>query len=112
MIPGHSRIRAYLVVIVLLGVFVLLREALFPLLPIGGVSQSALIAGDVPFDTGEILVGLLFFVALVAAGAFLAAPWATRQHRRRRGLCVVCGYPLSMIPHASRCPECGHATVA
>jgi tRNA(Ile2) C34 agmatinyltransferase TiaS len=41
--------------------------------------------------------------------AFLVMPWVRRHLRRRRGLCVTCGYDLSTTGDASqrRCPECG-----
>jgi len=44
-----------------------------------------------------------FLVLLFAA---VCAPLARRLHRRKRGLCVACGYNLKGLPEP-RCPECG-----
>ncbi len=109
---SHFRMRVYLVVAVLLGLLYS-WGAVAPLLPAPrGVSQSALVAGDVPLDGRLVMGRMLFFVSVAVAGAFLAAPWVTRCHRRRCQQCIACGYVLSATPHATRCPECGHATVA
>ena len=46
-------------------------------------------------------------VALIAVGILLAATSGmARAFRRRRGMCVGCGYMLCGLPSA-RCPECG-----
>lgn len=57
------------------------------------------------------LVGLLLnapLYALLAFGAWQGLLAARRARRRRRGLCVACGYPTGS---AGVCPECGRARV-
>lgn len=45
----------------------------------------------------------LFWAGVIAAPA-LAPRWLRRARRRRRGLCVACGYDAHGLPN---CPECG-----
>ena len=53
---------------------------------------------------GTLFVPFLFFAAYPTL-AFIRGP--LRRHRRRkRGLCVRCGYNLTGLPEP-RCPECG-----
>lgn len=55
------------------------------------------------------LVGLLInapLYGLVAFGAWQCLLAARRSRRRRRGLCVACGYQSN---GAAICPECGHS---
>jgi hypothetical protein len=42
--------------------------------------------------------------------ALTAIHWRQRRTRKRRGLCLKCGYDLREQPQI--CPECGHATPA
>jgi hypothetical protein len=42
---------------------------------------------------------------------WLLAFRAFRSHRRQAsGLCRVCNYPRTGLPHQARCPECGAST--
>lgn len=61
-----------------------------------------------------------YYPGLAANTAFYAAMWALllfgpgrirRIARRRRGLCVTCGYNRSGTPGAAPCPECGRHAV-
>lgn len=63
----------------------------------------------------------VLWVGLVADSLFFAALWAAvafachrlvrlkEQRRLRRGECPGCRYPLGIISHEGRCPECGRA---
>ena len=62
--------------------------------------------------TVQVSYWLLLMVSLVPGGiaAYRAAKAARRDRRRRRGLCVACGYDLR--ESKDRCPECGTAIVS
>ena len=50
----------------------------------------------------------LLAFSIYPAVAFIRGP-LRRRRRRKRGLCVKCGYNLTGLPEP-RCPECGEAT--
>ena len=62
--------------------------------------------GGGPYGMQTLSVPYWFLVALtmLAPLAWLMR-WRRRRHRRRTGLCPVCGYDLRASP--DRCPECG-----
>ncbi|MEM0983680.1 MAG: hypothetical protein AAGI17_07015 [Planctomycetota bacterium] len=47
-----------------------------------------------------------FVAALLVASAPTVVPVHRRVRRRKRGLCLACGYDLSSVPPGSSCPEC------
>ncbi len=50
-------------------------------------------------------INTLFYAAIL--GLVIPGPFALRRYiRRKRGLCVACGYDLSHADHDA-CPECG-----
>ena len=56
----------------------------------------------------ELLWSVLFYSAILAA--VISGPRAARGWlRRRRGVCVRCGYNRNGIACSALCPECGHA---
>lgn len=68
------------------------------------------------WGAGHDLVALALLAALLYSltgwEAWLAAkPWSRSARRRRRGLCVACGYDLQGI-EGGVCPECGKAAGA
>jgi hypothetical protein len=76
-------------------------------------------SGDDPYATpgtpamhGWVLTIPLWFVTAISWMPLLI--WLTsrtiRRRRRKRGLCLTCGYDLQATPH--RCPECGGVTNA
>jgi len=98
----------YLAVASMLGWIIVLREVLLPLVPSNPISQAALIAGSTPLDRRLVLGWCLGLTGALMIGAFFVIPLVRRQARRRRGLCVVCGYDVSTgDTRQSRCPECG-----
>lgn len=66
---------------------------------------TGLVAPAVQFHLGP---PLLVFAGLATWTCFW--PLARRRARRRRGLCVACGYDLRGSSSGT-CPECGHATI-
>ena len=62
-----------------------------------------------PPPTKVLWPGLLFdnlFYALLFASFHQAAAWGRRTQRRRRGLCLICGYDLR-ADYSQGCSECG-----
>ena len=55
------------------------------------------------------VVSLLGAYPLIALSGSLKRRWRNRR-RRRRGLCLQCGYNLTGVPEP-RCPECGTAQI-
>lgn len=59
-------------------------------------------------------VPIWFVMLTLAAGGLLALPGFLRRrrvaHRKRLGLCIVCGYDLRATPE--RCPECGRTATS
>ena len=55
-----------------------------------------------PIWTGFVVNTVVY--ATVTMGAMLAPGWVVRRRRRRRGLCVWCGYPRG---EGEVCSECG-----
>ncbi len=50
----------------------------------------------------------LFYAAIL--WLVIPGPFALRRHiRRKRGLCVACGYDLGHADHEA-CPECGYTS--
>ncbi len=98
----------YLAVASMLGWIIVLREALLPLVPPTPISQAALIAGSTPLDRRLVLGWCLGPTGALLIGAFFVRPLVRRQARRRRGLCVVCGYPVGT---STVCTECGASFV-
>ncbi len=103
----------YLAVASMLGWIVVLREVLLPLVASTPVSQAALIASRTPIDRRLVLLWYIGLIGGLLISAFLVMPWVRRDLRRRRGLCVVCGYDVSGlgIRGQVRCPECGATRV-
>lgn len=59
-----------------------------------------------PFYPASDLWAWLFFLTLLLIPAYiLVSPKILKLRRRRRGLCVICGYDLRMSNKL--CPECG-----
>jgi hypothetical protein len=56
----------------------------------------------------ELPFGVILLV-LFAAPARQALQMARRRDRKRRGLCLSCGYDIRATP--ARCPECGHVAI-
>ena len=107
----------YLAVASMLGWIIVLRGVLLPLVlplvPSTPISQAALIAGSTPLDRRLVLGWCLWLTGALMIGAFFVIPLVRRQARRRRGLCVVCGYDVSTgDTRQSRCPECGGTTLS
>jgi hypothetical protein len=77
-------------------------------------------ANVLPYDAGKIYLsfylppwrlvaipyGAVFALSMVPLGVALGR-WMGRERRRKRGLCVRCGYDLRAS--GERCPECGWA---
>ena len=101
----------YLAVASILAWIIVLREVVWHLLPLAPVSQSALVAGHTPLDRHLVLEWCLGLSGALLIGAFFVIPLVRRQVRRRRGLCVGCGYDVGMTGYRrqNRCPECGDA---
>ncbi len=99
----------YLAVASMLAWIIVLRQVALPLVPLAPVSQSALVAGTTPQDRRMVLGWFLGPTGALLIGAFFAMPFVRRQARRRRGLCVVCGYDVGATGYRrqNRCPECG-----
>ncbi len=98
----------YLAVASMLAWIIVLRTVVLHLVPPAPVSQSALVAGNTPLDRRLVLGWSLGPTGALMIGAFFVIPLVRRQARRRRGLCVVCGYDVSTgDTRQSRCPECG-----
>ncbi len=108
-----GRGRVYLAVASMLGWIIVLREVVLPLVAYTPVSQAALIDSSTPMDRRLVLLWCLGLIGGLLIGAFLVMPWVLRDLRRRRGLCVVCGYDVSGlgIRGQGRCPECGATRV-
>ncbi len=104
----------YLAVVSILAWIIVLREVVLSLVPPAPVSQSALVAGNTPLDRQLVLGWCLAPTGAVLIGAFFVIPLVRRQARRRRGLCVVCGYDVGATgyPRQNRCPECGATTLS
>ncbi len=102
----------YLAVASMLAWIIVLRTVVLPLVlplvPPAPVSQSALVAGNTPLDRHLVLGWCLGPTGAIMIGAFFVIPLVRRQARRRRGLCVVCGYPLGT---STVCTECGASFV-
>ncbi len=94
----------------MLGWIIVLRPAvlaaLLALVPPTPVSQVALESGSNPLDPRLVLLWCLELIGALFISAFLVIPWVRRQVRRRRGLCVVCGYDVRATED-NCCPECG-----
>ncbi len=99
----------YLAVVSIFAWIIVLREVVLPLVPPASVSQSALVAGNIPLGRQLVLGWCLGSTGALLIGAFFVMPLVRRQARRRRGLCVVCGYDVGATgyPRQNRCPECG-----
>ena len=102
----------YLAVASMLAWIIVLRTVVLHLVPLAPVSQSALVAGNTPLDRRLLLQWCLGPTGALMIGAFFVIPLVRRQARRRRGLCVVCGYDVGATgyPRQTRCPECGATT--
>ncbi len=107
----------YLAVASMLGWIIVLRGVLLPLVlplvPSTPISQAALRDSSTPIDRRLVLLWCLGLIGALLISAFLVMPWVRRDLRRRRGLCVVCGYDVSGlgIRGQGRCPECGATRV-
>ena len=97
----------YLAVATMLAWIIVLRAVVLHLVPPAPVSQSALVAGNTPLDRRLVLGWCLGPTGALLIGAFFI-PLARRQARRRRGLCLVCGYPVGT---STVCTECGASFV-
>jgi hypothetical protein len=51
--------------------------------------------------TGSLFYAVPWWVVLLVPGEVI------RRHRRRRGLCLACGYDLRGLTVGANCPECG-----
>jgi hypothetical protein len=93
----------------MLGWIIVLREVLLPLVPSTPISQAALMASSTPIDRRLVLLWCLGLIGALLISAFLVMPRVRSHLRRRRGLCVVCGYDVSTAGDTgqSRCSECG-----
>lgn len=61
-------------------------------------------------EPGGWSIAMPLWVPIVGCAGAFATTWRRWNRKRRRvraGACWVCGYPLSDLPHDSRCPECG-----
>ncbi len=106
-----GRGNVYLAVVSILAWIIVLREVVLPLVPPASVSQNALVAGNTPLDRQLLLGWCLGPTGALLIGAFFVTPLVRRQARRRRGLCVVCGYDVGATEQ-NRCPECGATTLS
>ncbi len=103
----------YLAVASMLGWIIVLRPVVLAvvsaLVPPTPVSQAALMSGSTPLDRQLVLLWCLELFGALFIIAFLVIPWMRRQVRRRKGLCVVCGYDVRATEDSrnNRCPECG-----
>jgi hypothetical protein len=99
----------YLAVVSMLGWMIVLREVVLHLVPPAPISQSAVAAGSIPLDRCLVLLWCLGLIGALFISALVAMPWVRRQLRRRRGLCVACGYDVEATWESGqdRCPECG-----
>ncbi len=99
----------YLAVASVLSWIIVLRQVVLPLVPSTPVSQTALMAGSTPLDPRLVLLWCLGLIGSLFISSFLVMPWVRRQLRRRKGLCVVCGYDVCATGELrqNRCPECG-----
>jgi|ERR1043165_6540212 hypothetical protein len=61
---------------------------------------------------GWAFVGDTLVYACVVGGLLTCAVWMRERMRRRRGLCIGCGYDRAGIGVGSACPECGRAGYA
>jgi hypothetical protein len=71
------------------------------------IASSASYPGARSFVFLKLPLWLLLVVALPAP-MFALRQALIARHRRRRGLCLTCGYDLRFSP--DRCPECGRPT--
>ncbi len=103
----------YLAVVSMLAWIIVLRAVVLHLVPPAPVSQGALAVGITPLDRRLVLGWCLGPTGALVIGAFFV-PFVRRQARRRRGLCVVCGYDVGATgyPRQNRCPECGETTLS
>ena len=113
-----GRGRVYLAAASILAWIFVLRAVVLPqvlpLVPQAPVNQSALVAGNTPLNRHLVLGWCLGPTGAILIGAFFVRPFVRRQARRRRGLCVVCGYDVGATgyPRQNRCPECGETTLS
>ncbi len=109
-----GRSSVYLAVASMLAWIIVLRTVVSRLVPLAPVSQSALVAGNTPLDRRLVLGWSLGLTGALMIGAFFVIPLVRRRARRRRGLCVVCGYNVGATGYLrqNRCPECGGTTLS